>query len=164
MITKQDIENSRKNRDTFLVKNFTDRMPSWNDINKLYDNALNKEPSMFNSFGTMVIPNSQKYCKLYDDFINFFKTLDTGIISNAMTIIHFINRNDNVIKNNDCLNLSKKFYKDNPHPWPQDMKISDFGAEPKENFAPMIHSDGADGFFIQGEGKTLWNIHHVSKF
>lgn len=165
MITKQDIINSTVNRDTFLVKNFTDQMPLWKDINLLYDKTINSEDLNFNSFGTMTISKSNKYVNFYDNFINLFKNIHGGNLYNPMTIIHLINRTNNVIKDKDAIEFSKKFYKDNHHPWPQkeEMQISDYNAEPREFFSPTIHFDDADGFFIQGEGETLWTIYHDEK-
>lgn len=163
MISKQDIINCINNRDVFVVKDFTKSMPLWKDIDFLYDQVTNPKDLNFASFGTMVISQSEKYCNFYDDFIELFKNIHGGNLYNAMTIIHFINRTNNVINDSDAKKFSEKFYKDNSHPWPTDLKISDYNAEPREHFAPTIHCDDADGFFIQGEGETLWTIYREDR-
>lgn len=163
MISKKDIVDSIDNRDVFVVRNFTDSMPYWKDINFLYDRAIGSQDLKFASFGTMVISQSEKYCNFYNDFIKLFTDIHGGNLYNAMTIIHFINRTNNVIDDKDALEFSKKFYNDNTHPWPTDLKISDYNAEPRDHFAPTIHCDDADGFFIQGKGETFWTIYNENK-
>jgi mannose-6-phosphate isomerase-like protein (cupin superfamily) len=45
----------------------------------------------------------------------------------------------------------EKFIKNSPHPQP-------IVPIPYDEFAPTIHSDAVDGFFIQNDGETLWRI------
>jgi len=60
MITKYDILESIRKKDIYLVKNFTDQMPSWKEIDILYDASANSENLRFPSFGTMVVDNPKK--------------------------------------------------------------------------------------------------------
>lgn len=163
MITKDNILNAINNKDIFLVKNFTNKMPSWKEIDILYDASVNSKNLIFPSFGTMVIDKSDKYINFYNDFINFFKNLTGWHFSRALTIIHFVNKNNNIINDNDVKKISEKFYKDNPKKKPDEVVLSDYSAEPFKYFEPEIHYDKSHNFFIQGKGKTLWKIYYNEK-
>ncbi len=163
MITKYDILESIRKKDIFLVKSFTDQMPSWKKIDTLYDALINSEGIRFLSFGTMVIDESDKYCDFYDNFIEFFKQLTDWHFSKTLTIIHFINKNNNIINDDDAKKISEKFYENNPNKKPSEVVLSDYSAEPFEYFEPQIHFDESENFFIQGQGKTLWKIYHNKK-
>jgi cupin superfamily acireductone dioxygenase involved in methionine salvage len=163
MINKFNILESIRKRDIFLQKNFTDQMPSWEKINNLYDKSINSENVIFSSFGTMVVNKSDQYIDFYNNFINFFKNLTDWNFSQALTIIHFINKNNNIINDDYAKKISEKFYKDNPKKKPNEVILSDYSAEPLKYFEPEIHSDKSHNFFIQGQGKTLWKIYHDEK-
>jgi len=163
MINKFNILESIRKRDIFLQKNFTDQMPSWEKINNLYDKSINSENIIFSSFGTMVVNKSDQYVDFYNDFINFFKDLTNWNFSQALTIIHFINKNNNIINDDYAKKIYEKFYKDNPKKKPNEVVLSDYSAEPLKYFEPEIHHDKSHNFFIQGQGKTLWKIYHDEK-
>ena len=163
MITKYDILESIRKKDIYLVKNFTDQMPSWKEIDILYDASANSENLRFPSFGTMVVDKSNKYVNYYNDFIKFFENLTSWHFSEALTIIHFINKNNNIISDNYAKKISEKFYQDNPKKKPDEVVVSDYNAEPSKYFEPAIHFDASHNFFIQGQGKTLWKIYHDEK-
>jgi mannose-6-phosphate isomerase-like protein (cupin superfamily) len=160
MINKLNILESIREKDIFLQKNFTDKMPSWEQINNLYDKSINSESVIFSSFGTMVVNKSDQYVDFYNDLINFFKNLTLWHFSQALTIIHFVNKNNNIIDNDCAIEISKKLYKDNPKKKPNDVVLSDYSAEPFKYFEPEIHFDQSHNFFIQGQGKTLWKIYN----
>lgn len=163
MIDKVNILESTRKRDIFLQKNFTDQMPSWEKINVLYDKSINSENVIFPSFGTMVVNKSDQYVDFYNNFINFFKNLTNWHFSEALTIIHFVNTNNNIIDNDYAKKISEKFYKDNPKKKPNEVILSDYSAEPSKYFEPAIHFDTSDNFFIQGKGQTLWKVYHDEK-
>jgi len=159
MISKQNLIDATTKKSVVIERNFCSENATWKDIEYLYDLSKNSDDLMYSSFGTMVIRNSQSYIDIYKKLVEKVSEIHGGKLFGAMAIVHFINRNNNKLTNENSISLSKKFYNDNPHPWPSDMDITEDYAKPFENFEPTIHSDDADGMFIQGDGSTLWKFY-----
>jgi len=158
MITEKNILQSIQNRDVFVVKNFYDGVPTWNQISNLYDQAKGTKDLEYVSFATMAIRNSSLYSNIYNELISLISKIHNGQLFSALTIIHFISATNNKINDKDAIQLKDKFNSDNTHQWPNHLIITDDGVSPKEDFQPTIHSDAADGFFVQGDGESLWRI------
>lgn len=159
MITKQNLIDSINNQDILLVKSFTDKTPSWKDIDNLYNSQLNSNDILFKMFGSVVFKNSEKYTNCYDEFIYFFKKLINSKMYSAITVVNFYNNHNNIVYDNDAKELLKKINENNTNKKPNDIILYDYGIEPKNFFRPSIHSDQSHNFFIQGEGSTLWKIY-----
>jgi hypothetical protein len=159
MITRSEIIESTKNRNVFVIKNFYNEIASWKEIDELYDIGKNTEDIQYVSFATMAIRNASSYTEIYNDLINKLSQVHNGQCLGAMSIIHFVSSTNNRINDPDAIRLRDKFNHDNPHDWPNHLIVTEDGVTPKENFEPTIHSDAADGFFIQGDGETLWRIY-----
>ena len=155
IITKQELIFAKQERQLHVVKNFYDKHLTWSQVNDIYD--LNNGID-YSSFGTMVIANKENIVNNYQGALNEISNAHKGEIQFGVIIIHFINDNDNTVDDPYCLKLSNKFYKDNPEKVPAGLTIKDDGIEgwPDGVWAPTIHSDPEDRFFIQGNGKTLW--------
>jgi hypothetical protein len=162
MITKEDLIEATKERRLHVVKNFYNKFPSWLDVDSLYDLLKNTEPQHveYNSFSTMVIMDKFKILNFYNDIVKTFSEIHNGDIQFVMLIISFINRNNNVIDDSDCLRLAEKYYLDNPKKIPQELTINKYSIEgwPNSYWDPPIHFDEEDRVFIQGSGQTLWKI------
>lgn len=159
MITKEDILLSTKNKDVFVIRDCYKNTPKWSDIDNLYNISKDTEDIQYISFASMAIRNASNYTDIYNDLMIKLSEVHNGDVLGAMSIIHFISRESNVLTDEDALKLKEKFHSDNPNDWPNHVTITDDGVFPKENFEPTIHSDGADGFFVQCEGETLWRIY-----
>lgn len=157
--SKENIITSIKNKDVIILKDFYQNTPKWSDINNLYDDAKHTEDIQYVSFATMAIRNASQYTKVYDDLIKIVSEMHNDQCLGAMSIIHFISRVSNIIKDQDAITLKEKFNLDNTNEWPNHVTITDDGVFPPENFEPTIHSDAADGFFVQCDGETLWRIY-----
>jgi len=108
----------------------------------------------------MVIMDKFKILNFYNDIVKTFSEIHNGDIQFVMLIISFINRNNNVIDDSDCLRLAEKYYLDNPKKIPQELTINKYSIEgwPNSYWDPPIHFDEEDRVFIQGSGQTLWKI------
>lgn len=161
-ITKENLILATKKRKIYVIRNFYKEYPMWSDIENIYDlnNGVNH-----NSFGTLGIENTQIVLKYYKGLLDKIKNIHSGSVIFGAFIIHFISRNNNIISDPHCLNLSNKFYKNNTKKVPKELIIQPYGVEgwPEESLDPTIHFDPEDRFFIQGCGQTLWKIFDDSK-
>jgi len=158
-----ELVNATKERDLYVIKRFYKDYPSWSDINDLYDltkNTGEKKEIDYNSFGTVLIENSNNVMSYYKNAIKDISLFYKGNLQFGMMIIHLVSRNNNVIKDYDALRFADKFYADNPKKIPKELTIKDHGVDgwPIENWDPTVHSDPQDRFFIQGDGESLWKI------
>jgi hypothetical protein len=162
MITKENLIEATKERRLHVVKNFYNKFPSWLDVDSLYDLLKNTEPQHidYHSFSAMTIMDKFKILNFYNDVVKTFSEIHNGHIQFVMLIIGFMNRNNNVIDDFDCLKLAEKFYLDNPKKIPQELIINKYSIEgwPNSYWDPPIHFDAEDRVFIQGSGQTLWKI------
>lgn len=108
----------------------------------------------------MTIMDKFKILNFYNDVVKTFSKIHNGHIKFVMLIIAFMNRNNNVIDDSDCLKIAEKFYLDNPKKIPQELIINKYSIEgwPNSYWDPPIHFDAEDRVFIQGSGQTLWKI------
>ncbi len=160
MISKQDLINAKKENKLFVVKDFCKDFPSWENIDQFYDLAKESKTIDYNSFGTMVIENDIRVLQHYRKAMSDISLHHSGRILFSMMIIHFINRNNNVMSDKGLSSLFSKFSADNPAKIPQELTVKDDGVSgwPNEVWDPTIHSDAEDRFFIQASGQSLWKI------
>lgn len=162
MTTKQDLINAKKEKRLHVYSGFYKDFPTWSDINDLYSETKSGGLLDYNSFGTMLIEDTEHVLKYYNDAVKDISLIHTGRIHFAMMIIHFINRNNNTISDESCKVLIDRFYQDNPKKIPQELTIKDDGVDgwPRESWDPAVHSDPEDRFFIQNDGQSLWKVFH----
>jgi mannose-6-phosphate isomerase-like protein (cupin superfamily) len=164
-IMKQDLINAKKERKLFVVKNFYKDFPSWEDVDNFYDLAKESKTIDYNSMGTFVIEEDPRVFDYYKEAISDISLFYKGRIMFSMMIVHFINRNNNKMIDNNLKNIFSKFTMDNSKKIPQELTIKDDGVDgwPTEWWDPTVHSDAEDRFFIQGSGESLWKIFHDNK-
>ncbi len=162
---KQDLINAKKERKLFVVKNFYKDFPSWEDVDNFYDLAKESKTIDYNSMGTFVIEEDPRVFDYYKEAISDISLFYKGRIMFSMMIVHFINRNNNKMIDNNLKNIFSKFTMDNSKKIPQELTIKDDGVDgwPTEWWDPTVHSDAEDRFFIQGSGESLWKIFHDNK-
>lgn len=151
MFTKEDLSKARAEKNICLIRDVAHHDVKWKDISSIYDSAESKD-LLHVSFASLVINNTQKYTDKYDSIVESIKSVHGGELVGINSIIHFFNRNDDVLNDEDGLAMRSNFVQRTPHKVPEN-------PIPYENLAPAIHIDSADGFFIQNEGSTLWTIY-----
>jgi mannose-6-phosphate isomerase-like protein (cupin superfamily) len=151
-ITKESIIFAKKNNKVLLCPNFWKQVPSWSDVFNIFKLANKKNSVHFNSFGTCTIDKSEQYSDIFDNFIDKLSSVHPGKKIAVFSIIHFITKHDNTIKDEIAKIFKADFISTNPHPMPNPLP-------PKEAFEPTIHSDAVDGFFTQFAGSTLWRVY-----
>ena len=161
LMTKEDLILATKQRRLHVVKNFHEG-PSWEEINNFYDRAKLTKTVVYNSFSTMVIEEDMRVLQHYQKAISNFSSYHKGRVLFSMMIIHFLNRNNNVMIDKNLVDLFSKFVEDNSKKIPEELKIKDDGIDgwPTESWSPAIHSDAQDRLFIQGSGQSLWKVFH----
>jgi mannose-6-phosphate isomerase-like protein (cupin superfamily) len=165
LITRENLVSATKQRKMHVVQNFYKNFPSWEDVNKFYDLAKETKTIDYNTFGTMVIQEDPRVLEYYKKAIYDISLFHKGNVLFSMMIIHFINRNNNIMTDNGLSNLFLKFTTDNSKKIPKELTINDYGVDgwPYESWDPEIHSDPQDRIFIQGSGKSLWKIFYDNK-
>ena len=165
LMTKEDLILATKQRRLNVVKNFYKDFPSWEDIDDFYDRAKETGTIDYNSFGTMVIENDARILEYYKKAVSDISLCHKGHVLFSMMIIHFINRNNNAMTDNNLSSLFSKFNTDNPKKVPEELKIHDSGVDGwgNEFWDPSVHSDQQDRLFIQGSGQSLWKVFHNNK-
>ena len=112
LMTKEDLILATKQRRLHVVKNFHEG-PSWEEINNFYDSAKLTKTVVYNSFSTMVIEEDTRVLQHYQKAISNFSSYHKGRVLFSMMIIHFLNRNNNVMTDKNLVNLFSKFVEDN---------------------------------------------------
>jgi hypothetical protein len=156
MINKEDILFSKKNKKVLLSKSFISNILSWDHTFNIFKLANEKNKVNFNSFATCTIDKSEQYTNLYDDLIKKISILHPGNKISALSIIHFITKQNKDLNHKNENDFKDYFLSVNPNKLPQEMP-------PEEAFNPTVHSDPVDGFFIQFQGSTLWKIYYDDK-
>lgn len=151
MFTREDISKARSSRNVCIIKNAADTGVKWKNILDIYNKSEEKDLNHA-SFSSLIINNTEKYTPLYDPIIESISKAHGGKFVEVNSIIHFFNRNSNDLNDQDGIDVKNKFLKSNPHKIPTTPLTY-------EEYAPTIHIDRADGFFIQNEGSTLWTIY-----
>ena len=150
MFTKEQLENAKKARNVVVLRNEIQESAQWKDISSVYDVA-DSHNIRHVSFASMAIVDTQVYTDKYNKVIETIKEIHGGELIGAMSILHFFTGNSNELSNPDAIEFREKFIQRTPHQQPEVLP-------PHEDFAPTIHIDDVDGFFIQNEGETLWRI------
>jgi mannose-6-phosphate isomerase-like protein (cupin superfamily) len=164
-MTKEDLILATKQRRLHVVNSFCKDFPSWEKINNFYDVAKETKTIDYNSFGTMVIENDKRVLDYYKKAVSDISLYHKGHVLFSMMIIHFINRNNNAMTDENLANLFSKFSADNSKKIPEELTIKDDGVDgwARESWDPTVHSDAEDRFFIQGSGQSLWKVFHDNK-
>lgn len=123
-------------------------VPGWNEIETLFDKALELDRVFWQSFGTMSIDKSELIDVCYDNMIKHILESHGGNLASALTIVHFENSENNIIKE-DVSSIYNKFTSNNPQKKPADFSPL--------MMSPTIHSDPVDGVYVQCTGSTLWS-------
>ncbi len=164
-MTKEDLILATKQRRLHVIKNFYKDPPSWEEINNFYDCAKETKTIDYNSFGTMVIENDKRVLDYYKKAVSDIYLYHKGHVLFSMMIIHFINRNNNAMTDENLANLFSKFSADNSKKIPEELRVHDNGVDGwgTEFWDPAVHSDPQDRLFIQGNGQSLWKVFHDNK-
>jgi mannose-6-phosphate isomerase-like protein (cupin superfamily) len=164
-MTKEDLILATKQRRLHVVENFYKDFPSWENIDHLYDLAKVTNTILYNSFGTMVIQEDKRVLDYYKKALWIISLYHKGHFIFSMMIIHFINRNNNAMTDENLANLFSKFIEDNSEKIPKEITIKDDGVDgwPTDAWNPQVHSDAQERFFIQGSGQSLWKVFHENK-
>lgn len=122
--------------------------PTWHSFENLFDTTLDSDIN-FQFFGGMTIADSERHVRHFDEIIDIFSSIHPGEKISVMSIVHFVNKNNNDLSE-ETLQFANKFVARNPN-------------KPIPNFdlnllQPSRHSDAVDGLFLQCNGSTLWNI------
>lgn len=150
MFTATEVVDAIKNKHVLVSANAFPDTAQWSDMLKLYNTAENK--TRYISFGAMSIDNSEDYINSFDKIIESLSIIHPGKKIAAMSIVHFLSRHTNELEDVDAINMKEKFLVNNPEKMPE---------TPIEfhEFVPTIHLDPVDGFYIQGDGSTLWRVY-----
>ena len=155
---KDEIIDCINKKEVKLIRDCFDLDFLWKDCLDLYENARDKNDLRKISFASMGINETELYTKKLNKLINFLSEIHPGTFIHAMTIIHFISKYSDYIDeidDLDALELRKLFFQENHHKIPETID--------KEMFNGSIHSDGVDGFYIQGNGSVIWKIYYADK-
>jgi len=153
-ITRNDLELAIQQKKIHISRNFITSPPSWSDIGKIY--LLDKK-IVYMSFGTFQAQEKDIIFDCYKDVIDDIGKVYTGYPLFGMIIVHFINRNNNIISDPDCLSLFNTFRENNPKQIPEDVTVKEYGID-GGNWEPKVHFDRENRFFVQGGGQSLWRL------
>ena len=137
-----------------ISRGFMPKNLSWSDIEEIYDLDKNL---VYISFGTFQAQGKDIVFSYYKYVIDSINEIYKGYPLFGMVIVHFINKNNNILNDPDCLNLFNKFIKDNPKKIPENITIRDHGID-GDSWESTIHFDKENRVFVQGGGQTLWKL------
>jgi mannose-6-phosphate isomerase-like protein (cupin superfamily) len=129
-------------------------LPSWETFYNIFKQNLELGKIDFSSPGTLAMDNSEEYTKDFDSIINSLKSFHSGTKIAALSIVHFLNANDNAVPE-AARAFSEDFMSNNPIKLPPDF---DFNL-----FQPTVHSDPVDGFYVQCRGQTIWKAYYKDR-
>lgn len=153
-ITRDDLVLAKKQKKIHVSRNFLTDTPSWSDISDIYD--LDKN-IVYMSFGTFQAQQKEIIFDYYKDLLDRINKVYNGYPLFGMVIVHFINRNNNIISDPDCLSLFNRFCENNPKKIPNNITIKEYGID-GDSWNPKVHFDRENRFFIQGGGQSLWRL------
>ncbi len=153
-MTSNDLMLAIEQKRIHISRNFLSNPPSWLDISKVYD--LDKK-IVYMSFGTFQAQEKEIIFDCYKEVIDGINKIYKGYPLFGMIIVHFINRNNNIINDPDCLSLFNRFSKNNPKKNLEGVIVKDYGID-GGNWEPKVHFDRENRFFVQGGGQTLWRL------
>jgi hypothetical protein len=157
-ITREDIALSIEQKKIHISRNFMPNNLSWSDISEVYDLDKNVIYISFGSFQAQERDIIFSYYKYVLDSIN---EIYKGHPLFGMIIVHFINRNNNIINDPDCLSLFNRFTEDNPKKIPEHITIRDHGMD-GDSWESKVHFDKENRVFVQGGGQSLWRLFNDS--
>jgi mannose-6-phosphate isomerase-like protein (cupin superfamily) len=151
---KELVLRSKKDEQIVFMKGIVGATLKWNTFYDTFKKALDAGKADLSAPGTLTIDNSEGYTSEFDSIISFLESVHPGTKIAVLSIIHFMNANDNVVPE-----AAEGFYKDfieaNPNKLPPGFDYS--------LFKPTIHSDPVDGFYIQCEGQTTWRAFYQDR-
>jgi len=153
-ITRDDIALAKEEKRIHVSRNFLDNTPSWLDIGEIY--SLDKK-IVYMSFGSFQAQEKEIIFNYYKDVLERINNAYKGYPLFGMIIVHFINRNNNIISDPDCLSLFNRFCENNPKKIPDGITIKDHGID-GDFWNPKVHFDRENRFFVQGGGQSLWRL------
>lgn len=152
---KESILVAKADGNVIVNKKFTKNILSWKDFSDIFDLAYIKNGIRFASFGTCTIDKSEQYTNIFDKLVDEISNIHPGKKISVLSIVHFITRNNNDLDDALGKSFKENFLSKNPEKMPNVLP-------PREAFEPTVHADPVDGFFIQFQGSTLWNIYYES--
>lgn len=158
-ITKQDLILASRQRRMHISKNFFPNYTTWSVVDKMYE--LDKDV-IHNSFASFQLQDMEVISEFYKDVIDTINKIHNGRPMFGMTIVHLVSRNSNIVHDTDFLNLRNKLYEESPKKIPTNVTVKDFGID-GEDWAPKVHADAQERFYVQGNGQTLWRLFDNSK-
>jgi mannose-6-phosphate isomerase-like protein (cupin superfamily) len=153
-ITRNDISLATEEKKIHVSRNFLNKTPSWSDIGDIY--SLDKK-IVYMSFGSFQAQEKQIIFDYYKGVLDGISKIYKGYPLFGMIIVHFINKNNNIISDPDCLSLFNRFCEDNPKKIPDGITIKDHGID-GDFWNPKVHFDRENRFFVQGGGQSLWRL------
>ena len=142
-----------------ISRDFMPKNLSWSDIGDIYDLDKNL---VYISFGTFQAQGNEIVFRYYKNVIDTLNEIYKGHPLFGLIIVHFINKNNNVITDPDCLSLSKRFFENNPKKIPENITIKDHGID-GDSWESSVHFDKENRVYVQGGGQTLWKLFDDSK-
>ncbi len=153
-INLDSIVNAKKNNIVYLQKNAFKNTLNWEDFYKIFLLAYMKKRIDFISFASMNIDRCDDLNEKFNPIIKDLSKIHPGKYISALSIIHLISKDNLMVNNSYYDKFYKNFIKVNPNKQNSLQTTDDI-------FTPKIHKDEVDGFFIQCEGKTKWNIYYA---
>lgn len=153
-ITRNDIALATEEKKIHVSRNFLINTPSWSDIGDIYD--LDKK-IVYMSFGSFQAQEKEIIFDYYKDALESINKVYKGYPLFGMIIVHFINKNNNIISDPDCLSLFNRFCENNPKKIPDNIIIKNHGID-GVFWNPKVHFDRENRFFVQGGGQSLWRL------
>jgi mannose-6-phosphate isomerase-like protein (cupin superfamily) len=153
-ITRNDIALATEQKKIYVSRNFLTKTPSWSDIGNVYD--LDKK-IVYMSFASFQAQEKEIIFDCYKDVLDSINRVYKGYPLFGMIIVHFINRNNNIISDPDCLSLFNRFCENNHKKIPDNITIKDHGID-GDFWNPKVHFDRENRFFVQGGGQSLWRL------
>jgi mannose-6-phosphate isomerase-like protein (cupin superfamily) len=161
-LKKEDLILASKQKKIHIVRGFLPNFPSWSDIENVY---ASDEEVMYNSFGAFQVENLELISQCYRDTLDSISKVHNGDLLFGMIIVHLFSRNNNTLDDVDFLSLRNKVNEENPTKIPNGMVIKDYGLDDASTreWAPRVHFDAQERFYVQGNGQTLWKLFDDSK-
>lgn len=152
-INLDTILSAKKANIVCVQKNAFDNILDWADFYKMFIMAYMKKRVKFVSFASMNIDRCDDLSDKFMPIVDQLSKIHPGKYISALSIIHMISKDNNIIKDEYYEKFYNNFVKVNPNKKENLININD-------PFIPTIHKDEVDGFFIQCEGRTKWNIYY----
>lgn len=153
-ITKNDIALAIQQKKMHISRNFMPKNLSWSDIGEIYD--LDKNV-IYISWASFQAQEKEIIFSYYKHVLDSIGEIYKGYPLFGMVIVHLVSRNNNTLSDPDFLNLSNKFFENNPKKIPGNMVIRDHGLD-GDSWDSTVHFDKENRVYVQGGGQTLWKL------